>query len=67
MQFPAKSKYKIINFDDVSNPNKKEHNPKWPYIPDHPYKRLITGGSGSIKQMHCFNLIDYQNDIDNLI
>ena len=22
------------------------HNPNWPYITDHPYKMLITGGSG---------------------
>ena len=28
-------KYKIINFDDVTNKNKIEHNPKWPCILDH--------------------------------
>ena len=22
------------------------HNPNWPYIPDHPYRILIIGGSG---------------------
>ena len=43
----------MINSDDVSNANKKEYNTKWPYIPDHPYKILITGGSGSRKQIHC--------------
>ena len=26
----------MINFDDVNNENKTEHNPKWPYIPDYP-------------------------------
>ena len=25
------------------------HNKNWPYIPDYPYKILITGGSGSGK------------------
>ena len=27
----------------------KEHNPNWPQIPDHPYRILLTGGSGSGK------------------
>ena len=40
-------KYKMIKFDDVTNENKTEHNPNWPYIPDHPYRILIRGsGSG---------------------
>ena len=30
----------MINFDDYFNENKTEHNPKWPYIPDHPYKNF---------------------------
>ena len=25
------------------------YNPNWPYIPDHPYRILITGGSVSGK------------------
>ena len=29
------SKYKMISFDDFTNENKTEHNPKWPDIPDH--------------------------------
>ena len=33
----------VINFDDYTNENKIEHNSKWPYIPDHPYKILIIG------------------------
>ena len=32
------SKYKMINFDDINNKNKTEHNPKWSYIPNHPYR-----------------------------
>ena len=38
--------YKMINFDDYAIENIIEHNPKWPYIPDHPYRILIIGGSG---------------------
>ena len=25
----------MINFDDVTKENTKEHNPNWPQIPDH--------------------------------
>ena len=31
--------------------------PKWPYIPDHPYRLLVVGDSGSGKTMRY--LIDY--------
>ena len=27
----------------------KQNNPKWPHIPDHPYRILTVGGSGSGK------------------
>ena len=33
----------MINFYDYANENKTEHNLKWPYIPDHPYRILIIG------------------------
>ena len=36
----------MINFDDYTNENVVEDNLKWPYIPGHPYKILIIGGSG---------------------
>ena len=39
----------MINFDDYTTENKAIHNPKWPYIPDHPYIILIIGGSRSGK------------------
>ena len=35
----------MINFDDYSNENRTEDNPKWPYIPDHPCRILIIGGT----------------------
>ena len=39
----------MINFADYTNENKTQHNLKWPYTPDHPYRALIIGGSGSGK------------------
>ena len=45
----------MINFDDCTSENKTEHNPKWPYIPDHPYRILIIGGSGSGKTNALLN------------
>ena len=43
-----------------------EHNLKWPYIPDHPYRILIVGGSGSGKANVLSNLINNQPDIDKI-
>ena len=54
----------MINFDDVVKENIKEHNPNWPQIPDHPYRILIIGGSGSGIINSLFNLINQQPDID---
>ena len=47
----------MINFDDIGNKNKTKHNKNWPYIPDHPYRMLIIGGSGSGKTNALINLI----------
>ena len=55
----------MINLDSITNENNKEHNEKWPYIPDHPYRILIIGGSGSGKTNALLNLIKEQDDIDN--
>ena len=51
----------MINFDDVTKGNIKEHNPSWPQNPDHPY-----GGSGSGKTNSLFNLISNQPGIDKI-
>ena len=56
----------MINFDNYTNENKTEHNSKWPYIPDHPYRILIVGGSGSGKANALLNLINNQPDIDKI-
>ena len=51
----------MINFDDYVNENKTKHNKHWPYIPHHPYSRiLIIGGSGSGKANELLNLIENQ-------
>ena len=56
----------MINFDDYTNEDKRKHNPNWPYIPDHPYRILIIGGSGSGKTNVLLNLIENQPDIDKI-
>ena len=56
----------MINFDDYTNENKTEHNPNQPRIPDHPYRILITGGSGSRKTNALLNLIVKQPSIDKI-
>ena len=56
----------MINFCNYTNENKTEHNSNWPYIPDHPYRILIVGGSGSRKTNALLNLINIQPDIDKI-
>ena len=56
----------MINFDDYVNENRTEHNRKWPYMLDHPYRILIIGGSGSIKTNVLLNLIENQPDINEI-
>ena len=56
----------MINFDDYVNENKTKHNENWPYIPDHPYRILIVGGSGSEKINVLLNLIQKQPVIDKI-
>ena len=56
----------MINFDNYTNEYKTEHNLKWPYFPDHPYRILIIGGSGSGKINALLNLINNQPDIDKI-
>ena len=56
----------MINFDDYTNENKTEHSKNWPYTPDHPYRILITGSTGSGKTNALLNLIENQSDIDKI-
>ena len=61
--------YKMINLESITNKNKKKHNEKWPYIPDHSCRILIIGGSGSEKTNTLISLIkeqDYKDAIDKI-
>ena len=51
----------MINLDSITNKKNKEHNEKWPFIPDH----LHSSGSG--KRNALLNLIrkqDYHDVIE---
>ena len=52
--------------DSITNEEKKKHNEKWSYIPDHPYRILIIDGSGSGKTNTLLNLINEQHNIDKI-
>ena len=54
----------MINFDNYANENKIQHNKKWSYILDHPYRILIIRGSESGKINALLNLINNHPDID---
>ena len=56
----------MINIDNCVNENRAEHNEKWPYIPDHSYRIIIIGGSGSGKTNALINLINEQSDIEKI-
>ena len=56
----------MINFDDYVSENKTKHNKNWLYIPDHQYRILIIGGSGSGTTNVLLNLIENQPDIDKI-
>ena len=56
----------MFNLDSITNENNKEHNGKWPFIPDHPNRILIIGGSGLVKTNTLLNLIKEQDDIDKI-
>ena len=56
----------MIHFDNIINENNEEHNKKWPYILDHPYRVLIMCGSGSGKANTLLNLINEHKDVDKI-
>ena len=51
----------IINANET-----KQYNSTWPYIPDHPCRILIVGGSGSGKTNALLNLINNHPGIDEI-
>ena len=56
----------MINLDKIVNNNNEGHNEKWPYIPDHPYRNLIIGGSGSGKTNTLLHLINEEKNSDKI-
>ena len=47
----------MFNLVGITNEHNEEHNLKWPCIPDHPYRMLIIGSSGSGKTNALLNLV----------
>ena len=56
----------MINFVNYTNENKTKNNKNLPYIPDHPCRIIIIGGSGSGKTNLLLDLIENQPDIDKI-
>ena len=56
----------MINVDSIVNDKNEKHNENWSYIPDHRYRILIIGGSGSGKTNTLLNLVIEQRDIDKI-
>ena len=51
----------MIDLDSITNENNKKHNGKWSYIPNHAYRIIIIGGSGSGKTKTLLNLTKQQD------
>ena len=56
----------MFNFDYITKEDIKKHNPNWPEIPDHPYRILIVGGSGSEKTNALLYLINHEPNLDKI-
>ena len=56
----------MINFDDVTLENIKEHNPNWPQLPDHSYRILIIGDFRLGKTNALLDFISHQPDNDKI-
>ena len=57
----------MFKVDDIANEKNKDHNKKWPYIPDHPNTMLIIGDSGSEKSNVLLNLVSQQDVLKKFI
>ena len=56
----------MSNFEYIRKEDIKEHNPDWPEIPQHPYRILKVGGSGSGKTNALLKLINNEPGIDKI-
>ena len=50
----------MFHFDYITKEDKKEHNPNWSEISDHPYHILIIGGSGPRETNALLNVINHE-------
>ena len=55
----------MFNFDYITKEDIKEGNPNWTENPDHPYRILIFGGSGSGKKYFYIQKIHVKQDINH--
>ena len=53
----------MFDFDYITKEDIKNHNSNWSEIPDHPYRILIIGGSGSGRANALLNLKNHGPDI----
>lgn len=60
------NEFKIINFDDVCDPNKEKKEKKCCFMPDPPFRMLMCGGSGSGKTNVLINMITQYLDFDKI-
>lgn len=61
------SKYENnYNFHDVTEENRREHNPEWSNISDDSYRVIMIDGSGSGKLNLFLNLISHQSNLDKI-
>ena len=56
----------MINSDDIAREKIKNYNQKWLQTSDHPYRILITGGSGPGKTNTLFNVVSQLSNADKI-
>ena len=56
----------MFNFDYITKEDIKKHNPNGSEIPDHPYRILIIGGSGSGNTNALLSLINHKAHINKI-
>ena len=56
----------MLNFDYITKEDKKEHNPYWSDLPEHPYSIFVVGRSESGKTNALLNPINLEPDIDKI-
>ena len=56
----------MLNFDLNTKEGIKVHNSNWPEFPNHLYRILIIGDSGSAKTNALLSLISHEQDINKI-